>query len=203
MTKEDKKGILCIVGVIIVQTFIYFITKLTPFNTNMLSSNFDNKIPFVPGFIYFYVSWYLMLLFFPYLLYKKNKNVFKKYMLSMIIANVIAGFIYFFYPTTMARVNVSGNTLSCVITKIVYFLDTPICNCLPSMHCILCFFYIFYIKDIKNISLLKKIMIILWSILIILSTLFVKQHVIIDVISAFIISSVIYILINILFKKKK
>lgn len=124
-------------------------------------------------------------------------------MISMIIANIIAAFIYFFYPTTMARANIQGNTLSCIITKIVYFLDTPICNCLPSMHCILCFFYIFYIKDIKNISLLNKIMIILWSILIILSTLFVKQHVIIDVISAFIISSSLYILISMILKKKK
>ena len=70
-----------------------------------------------------------------------------------------------------------------LVIKLTFLYDSPPLNCFPSIHCLFCFqvIYGFTFSKVKNKT---KILIILFSILIIFSTLFIKQHYIFDVISA-------------------
>lgn len=197
--KEKYKPLLYCTSLVIYQSILYLIAKLSPFNITLIGSNLDNKIPFIDEFIYFYISWYLMIFIVPYIIYKNDKNIFKKYAITVFTCNTFIFFIYFLYPTTINRPNIIVKDITSFITYVIYKLDDPILNCFPSMHCLISFIYIYVFLFEDKLSK-YKMPIIIWSLLIILSTLFVKQHVLLDVFGAFIISLVIYLIVNKKFK---
>jgi len=199
MNKKNYKYSILIIVLIIYQSFLYFMSKFTPFKLNIIGSELDNAVPFVPAFIYFYISWYIMLYIVPYIIAKYDKKMFYKYWTTTIIAITVLCFIYLLFPTAVTRPSININSLSSFITNLVYLLDTPGMNCFPSMHCAISFIFIFNVLDSDCVPKKWKITITIWSFLVILSTLFVKQHVIYDVVSSFVIVSAIYKLV--LYKK--
>ena len=202
MSSSDLKVIKKIILLVVFQSVLFFFAKISPFTVHILKSDFDLKIPFIQQFIFFYASWYIMLFLIPFIYNRKDPEVFKKYFIASNLSIIVAFFIYFFYPTAIVRGNVFTKSISGFVTNIIYKIDTPAVNCFPSMHCILCFFYIFYILKAKNTSIFVKIAITLWALVIVLSTLLVKQHVLLDVISAFVLSFAIFIIVEIVYKKK-
>lgn len=195
MKKSDFKIIIIICLTVIFETTVFFSAKLTPFNKTLLDSNIDRLIPYISQFIFFYILWYIFLFLIPYIFYKKNKNTFYKYLTSFFISIAVCGIIYFFFPTCVERPIITNNNLSSILTNIIYKIDTPV-NCLPSGHCLLCFYFIIGLSEIKNIKPIYKILIFTSSVLIILSTVFVKQHVLYDVISALILSIITWFIVN-------
>lgn len=195
MKKIEVKPILISLCLIIFQSLIYLISKQIQGTPNIIGGVIDNKIPFIVYFIIPYVIWYLMLFIVPYILYKKDKNIFTKYILSYIIITIISNIIFIIYPTTVLRENLNGTNIFYIITKFIYQIDTPALNCFPSLHCGISMLWILFITNIKKANKIK-ISIIIISILIMLSTLFIKQHVFIDLISGNIIAILIYLFIN-------
>lgn len=193
--KKNYKLFLTIAFLVIYQSLLYLISKLTPIKTTILTSTIDSRIPFIPYFIYFYILWYVMLFIVPYLLYKSDKEIFKKYFVSTFISITIAGLIYILFPTSIVRASINGSGITNFIVKFIYLIDTPIMNCFPSMHCIISFLFIFSVIGCRNLSNKYKWVISILSCLIVISTLLVKQHVVVDVISGFIISSFVYFIV--------
>ena len=85
--------------------------------------------------------------------------------------------------------------------KTVFWFDTPILNCFPSLHCAMSLLFITFIIEVKDVNRVIKAIIIFISILIMASTLFVKQHVFIDLVSGDLIALVVYYLIKIIYNK--
>ena len=82
------------------------------------------------------------------------------------------------------------------LLNITYYIDNPAINCFPSIHCLLCFQTSYMMIISHNINSKYKIISSLISVLIILSTVFIKQHYFYDIIGAFIIfifTNIIYI----------
>jgi hypothetical protein len=181
---------------------LYFITKLTPISAHLIGINLDKETPLYSWFVWFYVTWYLVLIIVPLILYFKDEKLFYKYLVLDIICLVFDLTIYIIYPTIIERPVINGNGISDLLLKLIYFLDTPACNCLPSEHCVWCFIFMYVFSISKNIDIKYKIINIVLNILIILSTLFIHQHVIYDVIAAFTIVVIAYIL-NRFFKLEK
>ena len=192
MLKKEYKKMYMVVLLVIYQSFFYLISKLSPFEMHVLGNSFDDKIPFIPVFIYFYVGWYLMLFVVPFLFLKDNEKTFYKYIISTFICISICCLIYFIYPTTIIREPTLSSGITSFVVKFIYAIDTPILNCFPSMHCIICFMFMFYTWGLKNTNKYLKITIQILSLLVILSTVFVKQHVVIDIISALVIAIIVY-----------
>ena len=116
--------------------------------------------------------------------------------------------IFLFMPTIMYRpMTPNYDPITNFVLWITYFFDEPPLNCFPSIHCLFCFQVVFsyiYSKAKRE----KKAIIITIAFLIIISTLFIKQHFIYDVIAAFLVCIIANILENILeiyqkLKKKK
>lgn len=191
--KEDYKVIITIISLIAFQSLLYLMAKLTPFEYHIVNIEFDNQIPFIKYFVYPYIIWYITLFIVPYIFYQKDKLFYKIYIKTIFISLIIAFIIYVFYPTTLIRNEVISTDLSTFIINLIYKIDTPAINCLPSAHCILSFVHIYITLMIKGINKKLKAIIIIQSILVIFSTVFIKQHVILDVITAFILSLIIYI----------
>ena len=74
-------------------------------------------------------------------------------------------------------------------------------NCFPSLHCAMSTLFILFILEIKNVKKIVKITITLISILIMISTLYTKQHVFIDLISGDILAITTYIVVKIFYKE--
>ena len=196
MKSKNKKIIILLLFLLIYQTSLYLIAKLTPIEINVVGNTIDEKIPFIPQFIYAYISWYIMLFLVPYIFYKKSPKSFNKYYITTFSCITIGLFIYFFYPTIMYRADIEFNSISEYLVNIIYKMDTPALNCCPSMHCVISFIFIYVSLTEKNLNIKYKVLLTIWSLLVIVSTLFVKQHVIVDVISAFILSLVVFIIVT-------
>ncbi len=202
--KKNKGVLIKVLLLYLFQALTYFLSKFTPIKEHAIGWDIDHKIPFIAFFGLFYVSWFIAIIMVPLLLNKYNKNELKKHYCNVIVAIIICGLFYLFYPTTSdIRPDVHIKGLSTLTCYLVYYFDGPMANLFPSMHCLMCFYYIYYMMFNKNIDKRIRIGISLWAIMIILSTMFAKQHVVIDVIGAFVISALIYAINSFIFRKGK
>ena len=188
--KENKNRIIILIFSFLFQTSVYSITKLFQGTPMHLNNYFDNMIPFIPAFVIFYVLWYLLLFLIPLLILKYNKKVFDRYIVTCLIYTLFEGIIFILLPTTMTREPLVVDSISTWIINIIYKVDTPV-NLFPSAHCALAILFIISTLDVKEIKKEYKILITITSVLI-------KQHVIVDVLGAFIIVPMYYII-----RKKK
>ena len=197
LKKIEIKPLLISTFLVLFQSFCYFISKLLEGDLNLIGGVLDSKIPFNIYFIIPYAFWYFMLFIIPYYLYvKKDKESFIKYFISYILVVIVSNIIFVIYPTTVIRPEVSGSNILELMTRLIFYIDTPIQNCFPSLHCAMSMLWLLFILDSKKSSTSFKIWVPIVSILIMLSTLFVKQHVIIDLISGDVIALIVYIIIK-------
>ena len=124
------------------QVVIYFITKLFLNNEFVLNNLLDYQIPFVPYFIYFYISWYILLFLVPIIYMKYDKKALKKYTYTNFISVLVCGIIFIIFPTTINRPNIEVTSITTWLVNTIYYFDTPAVNCLPSIHSLICFIFI-------------------------------------------------------------
>lgn len=195
--KINFKLLIIITSLVLFEAVVFFITKPFVQNPYVLGSTLDAKIPFVPQFIWIYIFWYLMLILVPYYIAKKNPPSFYKYAITFAITTVLCGIIFVVFPNTVTRANIQESDIASKLVQIIYTLDNPAINCFPSIHCLFSYLFIFAALDSKeNIPLYIKVIIIVLSILVVLSTLFIKQHVVYDAIGSLIIGSIVWLIVN-------
>ena len=194
MKEIEKKPFLIAIALIIIQSCGYWICKLLEGTPHLIGNAIDAKIPFCIYAIIPYSTWFFLLIIVPYLLYKKDKKSLSKYIVSYILMVIIADITYIIYPTTLIRPEVTGTNIIELITRLVFWVDTPILNCFPSMHCAISMLWLLYILKSKETSIYEKTIIPILCIAIMISTLFIKQHVFIDLVSGVIFSTIVFII---------
>ena len=141
----------------------------------------DDWIPFWEGFLIPYVFWYFLIAFslVYFLLY--HVESFKKLQTYIIITQVVAMVIYIIFPTRQdLRPDVfpRDNFLTQGVA-FLYSVDTNTGVC-PSLHVALALgIASVWLKE-KEAHLLWKVFVVLSAILICLSTVFIKQHSVLD-----------------------
>lgn len=193
--KLEIKPIITTISLVCIQSILYFISKLLQGDLNLVGNVIDTKIPFVPAFFIPYCIWYLMIFIIPYYLYCKDKDKFIKYTMAYILCSMIGNIVFISYPSTVARPTVTGTDIFSLIAKFIYWIDTPT-NCFPSLHCAISMLFILYICENKNTNIITKISVCIISVLIMLSTLFTKQHVVVDFISGDILALIVYLIVK-------
>ena len=193
LTKKDLIVFLYIGGFVLIQTIVFSIGKLFAKNATVVSTSFDKKIPFIPFFIFFYCSWYVLILLVPYLVYRHDRDTLIKHFSISLIGSTITLIIFIVFPTCIVRDSVEVTSISTYIIDKMYMVDNPTC-CLPSLHCVQCFYLIISVLNV-NMRKSSKAVVIILSLLIVLSTLFVKQHAILDVAAAFVITLACYVIV--------
>lgn len=184
---------------LLTNALLYFLIKLLPTTPHLITSRFN--FPLIKEFVYIYNSWYPFLIITSFIIYKNDKTTWKKLIYTLIIGIILLDVTYILYPTIIERPLISVNNLTDLILDITYKLDTPALNCIPSAHCLFCFIFSYFICITKNLKLQHKITIILYFMLIILSTLLIKQHLLIDVITAFIYTLISMLITTCLYTK--
>lgn len=193
--KLEIKPIITTISLVCIQSILYFISKLLQGDLNLVGNVIDTKIPFVPAFFIPYCIWYLMIFIIPYYLYCKDKDKFIKYTMAYILCSMIGNIVFISYPSTVTRPTVTGTDIFSLIAKFIYWIDTPT-NCFPSLHCAISMLFILYTCESKNTNIITKISVCIISILIMLSTLFTKQHVVVDFISGDMLALIVYLIVK-------
>jgi membrane-associated phospholipid phosphatase len=157
----------------------------------LLITKVDEWIPFVDVFIIPYIIWYpFIFLTLAYICWK-DRLTYWKTLTTMLLAMLACYFIYFVFQTHVPRPELQGEGFFTTLVKVIYANDEPY-NAFPSIHSLTSFLMLYGIMKAKNIN--KKVVatISITAILIIISTLFVKQHVILDAISAILLGYIFY-----------
>ena len=148
----------------------------------------DRLIPLVSQAVYIYVLWYPMLFLYPLYLYSVSRESWMMYLLAIVLDILISLGIYVLYPTSFQRPEPPALSLSGKILRLLYVLNYRGLNCTPSMHCSQCFIILFSVAAGWTGGFLSPWIgagVIVLALSIIVSTVLTKQHVVIDVVTAF------------------
>ena len=143
----------------------------------------DYKIPFIKFFVIPYLSWLGWIPFIWLITLYNDEKMYKKTSYMMMISMTSYMLLSLVFPTSLSlRPVVSCNDIFCRLTKFLYSL-TPETYVFPSLHVfhsLVALYAIYHSKGelFKNTAF--RIFGLIWTMLICLSTVFVKQHSIID-----------------------
>lgn len=179
----------------------FFINNYQNPKLHSLYTDIDDLIPFVSVFII------------PYMMYMPNLIISliimcycdeERYFISLLtlnIVNCICLIIYLIFQTYVPRPIIIHDDLLCNFVKFIYSRDNPY-NCFPSIHVAATFSALKGINKLKNMPTKYKIGFNIVGWLIITSTQFVKQHVIIDLLAGLVLVEAVYKIIEYLFYNK-
>ncbi|QLG37348.1 phosphatase PAP2 family protein [Paenibacillus sp. E222] len=140
----------------------------------------DTQIPFIKEFIYPYVSW-MPILYLGFLyLGLTNKSLFWRMIITYNVGVIAANIVFAVFPTYVPRPEAIGTGLSSTLVQFIYTNDAPY-NCFPSIHCLTSYLLFIIINRHLNFKPMARISWSIWLWLIIASTVFVKQHSLLDV----------------------
>lgn len=159
----------------------------------------DNQIPFIKEFVIPYVMWFPVVPAVLMYICIKDKPTYFRLIISLIASLLVCYISFFFYQTTVPRPDIHGNDILTQIILHIYKIDRPV-NCFPSIHVLICFLLIEGIWVCKDRKTIISIIVTIICTFIILSTVFIKQHVVLDGVFGIAIAAVTFILSNIFVK---
>lgn len=172
----------CLVVIATACLFLYFLTNVPREHMYELTTPLDRIIPLIPFFVIPYTSlhYFLMPATLIVLFMQPTNYYLRVFLISAIVLLVSSNIVFFVFPTYFPfRPVVHDDSLLLWMIHWIYMMDRP-GALFPSVH--------------VNIALLCALMwwqvrsrfawfIIGWAVLVVLSTLFIRQHYILDVIA--------------------
>jgi len=181
------RRILVVVLVYLVHTLLYEYVGTHHVNSNYnLLTDLDKLFPFVPGMIYFYMSFYIVIVI--SVLFIQTEEHFNRIFTSIIGTLLFTYPIFYFFPAYYPVPSFETNTFTTKFLKWCFDADVPN-NTFPSLHVSLSFTIAFAIKHYrKNLGVVY----IIWAIGIALSTIMVRKHFLIDTFSGIVVAAFSY-----------
>lgn len=135
----------------------------------------DDRIPLVPIFIIPYVGYFLLIIWTVIVLWKTQ--YIDRFLISYIVSYVLAGIFWYVFPNGVARPKITKEDVFSRLTKLIYKYDDDT-NGFPSAHVfstMICSYFLSIVFPGNEV--------LIWgtALLIIASTVLVKQHYIIDI----------------------
>lgn len=188
-----------ILGVVATTLPIYYIVQHLTHGRATLGPllNIDRLIPLVPEAVWVYATHIPFLLLAS--IYIKDGYNFKIAKLSITLSVIIASLSYLAYPAYFPRPLMDPNTFTGTVLTAIHIIDLPN-NTIPSLHVAtsFCAAIALYLSRKDYISYFG----ILWAISISISTMLVKQHFFVDVITGIFTAAVSTSLVTLYLKKR-
>lgn len=185
---------LCLILTIPLSNIIYFFLNSADRGYSSLVTDLDRSIPFLKIFILPYLAWYFFI--FGALVYfcLKDKKIYYQTLGAIHLGLLISYGFYFFFQTGVPRPELVSDDFLTVLTAFIYNNDRPY-NAFPSLHVLLSFLMMKAIQKSQVKNHFNVAFIYTLAILIMLATQFVKQHVILDLLSAVVIGNIVFDLV--------
>lgn len=162
----------------------------------------DDYIPFIEEFIIPYILWYpFMYGLLIYYCFVSRKEYFVG-LSSMVIGKLICFCVYCVWQTTVPRPEVVGDDIFAQLVRFIYSQDEPV-NCLPSIHVLTTLIMMILAFRRRESHKWEAMLVFVVGILIIISTLFTKQHAILDVFAGIILAFIVYAAVQYVFVEKR
>ncbi len=192
---EFRHVLLLIYWPLYLLTFIFLEQRAPVFTAY---SPLDDLIPFCEWFVIPYLGWMVSLLALSLYTLAYDIDAFKRFMYNLILTTIIAETVYLLWPSQqLLRPELStlgrSNPLTWVV-NIIYTVDSNT-NVCPSLHCIGAFAVFFCSQSTP--ALRKRgwtIFFAIFALMICASTVFIKQHSIVDFFCAIPVSALGYYL---------
>ena len=172
----------------------FFGLELRNGNYYLIQCPIDNNIPFIEEFVLFYLSWFVLLAGTQIWSLFASKKDFLRLAFVMFLGNTICLGIYWIAPNGISlRPDTVPDNIWGWMVGLLYQADTPT-NVCPSIHVSSS---VAIALTGWNSELLKgnkwlRLFLAVWTVLICASTLFIKQHSIIDVFWGTVVSLVLF-----------
>lgn len=178
--------------------FEYLEVTLTP--KYMIRSPLDAQIPFVKEFVVPYLLWFLYVAYGVIYTGFHSKKDFYRLLIFLEGGMSVAYIVYMFFPNALdLRPVITQNDPFSLLVRLVYATDTPT-NVCPSVHVINSIAVNAALQHSSAFSSKKyrKAASHILTVLICLSTMFIKQHSVVDVVCGIITASAFYIILYVL-----
>ena len=186
LKKYKHTLIIPIYGILYLLAFQYVEQRKVPIN--IIHMKIDDYIPFCEYFIVPYLLWfgYVAVTVFYFAFINKNKQEYWQFILTLGVGMTLFILVSLVYPNGQdLRPELTGNSIFIQLVQYLYAIDTPT-NILPSIHVfnsIACCIAVFHHKPFQKRKVLLTGTAVLTA-LIVLATVFLKQHTLVDVIAA-------------------
>lgn len=167
---------------VLLNSLVYWVTQALVAHRSLIdmTTALDRLIPFDPHWVLIYVACFAYWAV-NYVLMARQDNWYS-IMTADVLAKLLCGAIFLLLPTTNVRPEITGTGLTDWLMGLIYRLDAPL-DLFPSIHCMeswICFRGILgQARTPKWYQAFSGV----FALLVCLSTLFTRQHVIADVIA--------------------
>lgn len=195
MKKILSNKILLLVLAVPYNFLIYYLGRYFSINKYhyCFETSIDSLIPFIPWTIIIYWGCYIFWIVNYLLAVKYDKSDNNRFLKAHFIAETICLIFFIFLPTTMTRADLVGDSIFIKMVKATYSIDAAD-NLLPSIHCFASWLCFVGVRKNDNIPKWYQIFSLIFAIIVCISTLTVKQHVIVDVIVGIVIAEISYLI---------
>lgn len=179
-----------LIFMVVFQLFVYSGSKFLTFKLSHhnYETSLDFLIPFLAWSVIFYIGTYAFWIVGTILCVRYDRNRAFRFFCADAICKLISLLFFLFLPTTNTRPEITGSGIFDMLMRLLYAVDTPD-NLFPSMHCSLSWLCCLGMWGEKRIPKAYRIVAVLFTLAIFVSTLTTKQHVIIDVIGGFLLAT--------------
>ena len=161
-------------------------------NVHIVKTFIDDIVPlnkyFAVPYLFMFLYITTALVYFAIVDYK----YYFKLLASIVFGMLLCFVVYYYFPTTVPRPDVSGSDFFTTLVINIYANDNPF-NCFPSIHVLSAYLPLLFALKYKK-STFMKVFTIVGCISISLSTLFLKQHYFLDAVASIFLGTALYLL---------
>lgn len=180
---------------------LYYLTNKPIGVIHHLTLPCEAYIPLIKQFVVIYHASYPFMLINLVLFLILNKVLFVESAASIALGNVLAFLTFLLYQTEVPRPEIFGDDMFSQLLRLTYQMDKPY-NGFPSQHVLTTTIILIAILKSKSTKGYKIFSAILCT-LILLSTLFIKQHMLLDVFGGVVYGSASYIIVAYVMKSNR
>lgn len=180
--------------IIVTHAVVWCMTKLL--TADAAATNFaipaDESIPLVPVWVVVYVLTFVFWAMGILMVLRQPEPQQSRMVAGIMLGEIICCIFFIAVPSCVVRPEITGKDAFSLMLAIIYTTDTPT-NCFPSMHCM--FAYLVFRQSLcSRVSGKMRVFCAVFAVLVFCSTLFVKQHVILDVVGGVLFGELAFIL---------
>ncbi|MCX7708327.1 MAG: phosphatase PAP2 family protein [Clostridia bacterium] len=184
---------ICFMVTIPLVSIIHVVLNTYRPNMHNLKTAIDDIIPFTPMFVVPYIYWFLYITMVLFYFAVVDYKYYFRLLMSIIAGMFVCFIIFYFYPTTVPRPEVFGEDIfSRLVRDFIYKKDNPY-NCFPSIHVLNSLLVTLFFCKFNKSTILRTLAV-LSCVSITLSTLFIKQHYVADMVASLLLGTSVYVL---------
>lgn len=184
--KKYKHGLVILIYATIYLMFFWYLERRPVRSFHVIDTVFDNYIPFCEYFIIPYLLWfpYQVLTIIYFVFFNKDKKEYYQLIFNLMMGMTVFLIVSYVYPNKLylRPAEFSRDNLFTHAVQLLYKTDTPT-NVLPSIHVFNSLAIHMSLTNCESLREYRSIRYgsLILTMLIILSTMFLKQHSVIDV----------------------